>query len=131
MKKITKSAADAIMEYGEVLKEIAKQHPGLLKPESGYSRVISRARLEMHEEEAGYLIGAYVRGWVNKKRFIDTYNWDYGEEFIEADVEHQTVRLIPTGDDHGLIFYFNQKPGRGAFKITHLDLDAAERRKGK
>ena len=70
-------------------------------------------------------ITVFIKGHVDEGEFLqmvedEDYAWYEPEE---ATVIHDYARIIP-GTWEGekcMLTWFNQKPGRGAFKVTRLD----------
>ena len=79
---------------------------------------------EVTEFEGGSeVMWIFTKGTVGKSDFIEAYFQKYNGRLEENDIEYTIARYIPAGPDIDYpVIHFNQTPGRGAFKITYIDL---------
>lgn len=82
---------------------------------------------EMFEFEAGPdPIAYWCKGHVDKLDFIDVVDREFGHVYTTNLVQHAFARNVPIGRNRPgeMIIYLDVEPGRGAYKITFIDLIA-------
>jgi hypothetical protein len=73
---------------------------------------------------SGVPMGYYARGHVDKAAFVEAADWDYEVTCTVEEVEHVWYRNVPAGDSDGGMVMLLTKPGRGAYPVTQIDLEA-------
>ena len=74
-------------------------------------------------EGTGRVMGWYAKGHVDKARFRDAVEAEWGYDYPPEDVKHTYMRYVPAGPDFEkvMLILLCDGPARGAFAVTHLE----------
>jgi len=64
----------------------------------------------------------FTKGYVDKEEFVSELELEYGEDYPAECIEHVHIRNVPVRDMPGVMTLHPSHPGRGAYKVTLLDV---------
>jgi hypothetical protein len=75
------------------------------------------------EFEGAGVISYFAKGIHKSDHFLVELKRQWDETMGLTEVRHCHARFCPSGPEHGgMVLLVGQKPGRGAFPITYVDL---------